>query len=149
MAQKSVVSFVCLLPLLAFADDHVAKPFRGSCPANVSASITKAFVGGKAVTCEVERGQVEVTLTRKEGDVIEVDVALDGSILQVEAVVGLPALPTAVTAAFAKKYGGATITRAEKQTNTARGVFFELAFTVAGQKKEATFAADGTFVDEE
>ncbi len=149
MKRNLVVPLLCCWSSLAGAADREEKPAAAPCPVKVTAAITKAFPGAKALRCKVEDRQLEVTLTTKEGSAVEVDVTPEGAILQIEEVVALSAVPPAVLASFGKKFGGATVTRAEKQTNTAKGVFYELAFAIEGRKKEATFAADGAFVDEE
>src|SRR5262245_64608221 len=126
----------------------------GACPDPVKAAVDKAYPGAKIASCKQEhedgREQIEVKLTRKDGGKMELDVALDGKILQTEEQVGLDTVPAAVMKAFAAKYPKAKATRAEKETHENGGVFFELGFQgEKGKPKEATFAADGKFVEEE
>lgn len=52
-------------------------------------------------------------------------------------------------AAFAARYPGASARRAERPARPGRGTTYELAFTVDGKGREATFAEDGGFVGEE
>jgi hypothetical protein len=90
------------------------------------------------------RGQTHAT----GGERLEVDVAADGTILQVEEPIAVDALPDAVKKAFAAKYPGAKATGANKQT-AGKDIRYEIAFVVDKARKEATFSASGAFVDEE
>ena len=47
------------------------------------------------------------------------------------------------------KYPNARPTRAEKQTRPGKTATYEVAFTGVDKKTEATFAEDGSFIDEE
>ena len=67
----------------------------------------------------------------------------------IEEMIAISAIPAAVTKAFAAKYGKAELLTAEKQTKADKSVSFEIAFKTAKGTKEATFKADGTFVEEE
>lgn len=122
------------------------------CPAAVSAGIRKAFPQASIASCKAERDHdkdfFEVKLTRAGGDRIEVDVAPDGAILQIEETVAVDALPDPVKKAFAAKYPRARATAASKQT-AGKDVRYEIAFQTDKGRKEATFAADGKFVEEE
>lgn len=141
-------------PLLALA---VVAGLAGSaaadCPAAVKTAIEKAFPKSTISRCtpEKEHGQdqYEVVVARQVGGKAEVDVAPDGKILLVEESIALDQVPAAVTKAFAAKYPKAKATGAEKETPTGGKPRYELAFEVGGKRKEATFAADGTFVEEE
>jgi hypothetical protein len=146
----------CLALAAILSSSSVAVAKKGAklpCPAAVKATTDKAFPGNTGATCKAEREDgkdiIEVKLTRKEGGQVELDVAPDGALLQIEEVVAVAELPAPVTKAFTAKYPKAKPERAEKQTITGKGVFFELAFTTDKGRKEATFAADGAFVEEE
>lgn len=142
------ILFVALLLL--------ATPVRadepGRCPAPVITSISKAFPRVTISACKPERDHgkeiFEVKLTRSGGDRLEVDVAADGTILQVEEPIAVDALPDAVRKAFAAKYARAKATGASKQT-AGKEVRYEIAFVVDKARKEVTFSADGAFVEEE
>lgn|SRR5450432_2119895 len=140
-----------LLALPASAD--AKKPPAPTCPDAVKATVAKAYPDGKMTSCkhEVEDGreQFEAKVTRKDGGRLELDVATDGTILQTEEVIALGAVPAPVLEAFAAKYPKAKATRAEKQTHGDGGIFYELAFQGDKGRKEATFAANGTFTEEE
>ena len=133
------------LALLLVATPAVAAP---SCPTAVTDAIAKAFPKAKIDGCKAEKehghDQFEVRLTKADAKHAEVDVAPDGKILQVEEKIAPAELPDAVKKAFAAKYPKAKAERAEKQTAGA-DVSYEIAFGT----KEATFKADGTFVEEE
>jgi hypothetical protein len=112
----------------------------------------KAFPKATISACKAEHEHgkdiVEVKLTKAGGDKIEVDVAPDGTILQVEENIAIEALPGPVKKAFAAKYPKAKATGAEKQTQ-GKDVRYEIAFQTDKGRKEATFSVDGTFVEEE
>jgi hypothetical protein len=124
----------------------------GGCPAAVTTALAKEFPKAAISACkpEHEHGKdiFEVKLTKASGERIEVDVAPDGTILQVEENIAFDALPAAVKKAFAAKYPKAKATGAEKQT-AGKDVRYEIAFSAGNGRKEATFSADGTFVAEE
>jgi hypothetical protein len=124
-----------------------------TCPAAVTASMAKEFPGATISRCKAEhedgRDQFEVKLDQSGGDKVEVDVAPDGTILQTEQAISLDQVPARVTNAFNAKYPGAKPTRAEKQVRAAKGTFYEIKFAAESKSKEATFAEDGTFVEEE
>ena len=142
------ILFVALVLLVAPA--RADEP--GRCPAPVIASVSKAFPKVAISACKPERDHgkdiFEVKLVRPGGDRLEVDVAADGTILQVEEPIAVDALPDAVKKAFAAKYRGAKATGANKQT-AGKDVRYEIAFVVDKARKEATFSANGAFVDEE
>lgn len=123
------------------------------CPAAVKTAIDKAFPKATISTCTAEkehgRDQFEVVLVKHGGGKAEVDVAPDGKILVVEEPIPMNQVPAAVMKAFAAKYPKAKATRAEKETETGGKPKYELGFEASGTKKEATFAEDGTFVEEE
>ncbi len=145
MLRTSLASLGLVLALVLVTPPAVAAP---GCPTAVTDAIAKAFPKAKIVRCkaEKERGhdQFEVRVTKADTGKAEVDVAPDGTILQVEETIAPDALPAAVKKAFAAKYPKAKAARAEKQT-AGTSVSYEIAFGA----KEATFKADGTFVEEE
>jgi hypothetical protein len=130
----------------------VVSPTAG-CPPAVIISASRAFPGATMTACKAAKeagsDQFEVKLTRKVGAAIEVDFASNGNVLQIEEQIAINKLPDAVAKAFKAKYPKAKAIRAEKQTITDKGVFFEIAFKVDGKTKQATFAAAGAFVEEE
>lgn len=146
--KQSVRTTVALA--LGFATTLVA---AGDCPVAVSTAARKAHPGATVQACkqEHENGttQYEVKLDGKGGERIELDVSPEGNILLTEEVVSLATVPPAVVSALQSKYAGAAPKRAEKQTAADGKVTYELAFSAGGKKKEATFTADGTFVEEE
>jgi len=133
-----------LLALLV-ASPALAAP---SCPTAVTDAIAKAFPKSKVASCKAEKehghDQFEVRVTKADATKAEVDVAPDGTILQIEEKIAVTELPDAVKKAFATKYPKAKVERAEKQT-AGQDISYEVAFG----GKEATFKADGTFVEEE
>lgn len=124
-----------------------------TCPDAVKAAVDKAYAKATIEKCKQEKEdgklQYEVKITTAEKQRLELDVSPEGTILQTEQVVKLDAVPAAVTKAFAAKYPKAKATRAEKQVHADGKVFYELAWKADKTKKEATFAQDGTFVEEE
>ncbi len=141
----------CLAVVSLGAPSALAAP--ASCPAAVGAALAKHFPKSTIHSCKREhedgRDQIEAKLTMQDGHKAEVDVALDGTILQVEELVALNQVPVVVMKAFAAKYPKAKASRAEKQTPAKGPASYEIAFEVAGARKEATFTETGTFVEEE
>lgn len=137
-----------LLALLLAAPAYADAP--AACPAAVTAGVMKAFPRATVGACKAahEHGKdlFEVKITKAGGGKVEVDVAPDGTILQIEESITVDALPGAVKKAFAAKYPKARPSAAEKQTAD-KDVKYEIAFEVDGKKKEATFGADGSFLE--
>jgi len=131
----------------------MAPAARGECPQMIKAAVEKSYPGATNQTCKQEKqgGKTlyEVDLTTKTGGKVELDMAPDGTVLQVEEQVSLDTVPSAVLKAFKDKYPGVNASGAVKQTRPDGKVFFEIAFETGGTKKEATFAAGGAFVEEE
>jgi hypothetical protein len=119
-----------------------------SCPKAVTDGVAKAFPKSTITSChpEHEDGKdiFEAKITRADGTKAEVDIAPDGSILQLEEMIAVDKLPAAVKKAFATRYPKLKAERAEKQT-AGKTVTYE----VAGGNIEATFTEDGKFVEEE
>ena len=124
-----------------------------ACPARVKAAIDKAFAKATITTCKAEHehghDQFEVKLTKADGSKAEVDVTPDGKIIQVEEKIAVDKVPAAVMKAFAAKYPKAKVDGAEKQTPASGPATYELAFAAGSGRKEATFAEDGKFIEEE
>jgi hypothetical protein len=131
----------------------LAKPKAAACPDAIRAAVAKAFPEGAITSCKAERedgvDQFEAKVSQKDKTRVEIDVATDGTITQVEEKIAVDQVPAPVMKAFAVKYPKAKATRAEKQTRTGHGVFFELAFKGDHGRKEATFSDTGAFVEEE
>ena len=146
----AMVSTSLLTGAMSVADP---KPAADDCPAAVKTAIARAFPKSTIAKCKAEQehghAQFEVKLTKEGGGAAEVDVAPDGTILQVEEKIALEKLPPAVTKAFAAKYPKAKIVDAEKQTPAHGAPTYELAFTTDQGRKEATFTEAGKFVEEE
>jgi hypothetical protein len=144
----AITLVVALFGTSAHADDK--KP--DACTPTVKAAVFKAFPDATIDKCKAEKehGQaiVEVKLTRKDGSRIELDVGLDGKILQTEEKISVDKVPPAVMKAFAARYPKAKASAAEKQS-AEKSTSYEIAFLVDGAKKEATFTEDGKFVEEE
>jgi uncharacterized membrane protein YkoI len=126
---------------------------KSNCPAAVTAAVAKAYPDARTSSCKEEKEegktQYEVKIDTKDARKLELDVSPDGSILQTEEKVGVDTLPKAVQAAFEAKYPKVKGSKADKQTKADGKVTYELAFEDKGKKHEATFADDGTFVEEE
>lgn len=141
-----------LLVVLLLLATPVRADQPGRCPAPVLASVSKAFPKVTISACKPEREHgkdiFEIKLMRPDGERLEVDVAADGTILQIEEPIAVDVLPDAVRKAFTVKYPRAKPTGANKQT-AGKDVSYEIAFLVDRARKEATFSADGAFVDEE
>ena len=131
----------------------VSPVFATECPPTIKAAIEKAHPGPKNLACKEEKEegklQYEVKITGKDGKEMELDVSPEGKILLTEEQVALDRVPAAVTKSLMAKYHDAKATAAEKQTNAGGKVAYEIAFESGKEKKEATFTADGTLVEEE
>ncbi len=131
----------------------VALASADTCPAPVTAAISKAYPAATVESCkkEVEKGTTvyEVKVTTKQGSKIEIDVAPDGKILQTEEKISLQAVPKAVMDAFTAKYKDAKATGAERQTKADGSIQYELKFGAGKQRKEVTFSESGKFLEEE
>ena len=138
----AAVAFSLLVPLAA-----------SDCPPAVTAAVQKAHAGAAIASCKQQqehgKTQFAVKLAPKDGNPVELDVSPDGTILLTEQYVAVGDIPPAVMKAFAAKYGAAKPTRAEMQTAADGKVTYELAFVDGTKKREATFASDGSFVEEE
>ena len=123
------------------------------CPGAVTAAVQKAHPGATVSSCKKEdehgKQQYEVKLMAKDGQKLELDVDPAGAILLTEESVAVSSVPQVVIAALGAKYTAAKPTRAEKQTAADGTISYELAFTTGGKKKESTFKADGSLVEEE
>jgi acyl-CoA synthetase (NDP forming) len=111
------------------------------CPKVIIDAIAKAYPKASVKTCHEEGKNFEARLTSPD---IEVELTADGAIVEVEEKIAVDKLPDAVKKAFAARYPKAKAERAEKQT-AGKTVSYEIAFGTT----EATFTADGTFVEEE
>ncbi|CAN5616080.1 hypothetical protein BH11MYX1_BH11MYX1_47120 [soil metagenome] len=149
---KTLSFALCLLTTSAFADT-AKKTAITECPTVVKTALDKAFPGAKIGSCKAERekghDQFEAKLTKADGHRVEADVDVDGKILQVEQNVALDQVPAAVMKAFGAKYPKAKASGAEKQTPSTGPATYEVAFRSDKGRQEATFTADGTFVEEE
>lgn len=146
---KSIAVALCIFTTAALAE----RPAPAGCPTVVKTALDNVFPGSKLGTCKAEHekghDQFEVKLTKADGNAVEVDIGTDGKILQVEEKVVLEKVPAAVMKAFAARYPKAKAEAAEKQTPATGAATYEVAFTLDKAKKEATFAADGKFIEEE
>jgi len=130
----------------------LAKQPSVKCPDAVSAAIKKAFPTGTIRSCKAEHedGADQFEVKVKNGTTkLEVDVAPDGTIKQIEQRIAVDSVPAAVMKAFAAKYPKAEATRAERQQHADKSVCFELGFKTEQRKHEATFTDAGAFVEEE
>lgn len=143
---------LALAPLLAAPSAALAGP-TPACPASITAAATNAVANTTVASCRPERedgiAKFEVKLTRHDKSIVEVDVATDGKILAIEEPIAIDQLPPAVAKAFATRYPNAKPAAAHKEVVTDKGTFYELTFPRSGKTHEATFQADGTFVEEE
>jgi hypothetical protein len=140
-----------ILVLLLFATPAYAEA-TGGCPAAVTTAVMKAFPRATIGACKAEhehgKDLFEVKLTKSSGEKVEADVAPDGTVLQVEEKIAVDAVPAAVKKAFGARYPKARMNGAQKQT-AGKDIRYEIAFSTDNGRKEATFAADGRFVEEE
>ena len=124
------------------------------CPDPIKTGVAKVYPDAVMTSCKHEREdgreQYEVVVVRKDKTTVEIDVGLDGKILQTEEKVDLKDVPDAVMKAFAAKYPKGKATKAERQVRADGGTYYEIGFrNEKGKKAEATFSAAGAFVEEE
>lgn len=147
--MRIAIGLLAALSMLAVP----SRTHAAACPASVTEAALAAHPGATVASCKQEREhgrtQYEVNLAAKEGGTLELDVAADGKILLTEEPISIGDVPAAVTQAFARMYPNVRATGAEKETSADGKITYELAFEASGKKKEATFAADGTFVEAE
>ncbi|MCX5745033.1 MAG: PepSY-like domain-containing protein [Proteobacteria bacterium] len=154
-----MIARLALSTLLFGACAHQAAPQSAAttCPAAVVAAVTKAFPGSTQRACKAERedgrdqfsvelAQAAGTIGGEAGTIVEVDVTPAGVITQTEQIVDASAVPAPVMAAFTARYPDARPRKVEQITSPGKPVVFEIE---ASSGVEATFAADGTFVEEE
>jgi hypothetical protein len=150
IALVLVVAVACTPPSKDGSVPQKAGP--ASCPEVVAQTVAREFPNATGTRCKAEHvgsmDQYEVRLVRDGAELI-VDVAADGRVLQTEAAIPIDQVPVKVMANFSAKYQGVKPTRAEKQVRIGKGVFYELAFKTEQKGREATFAEDGSFIDEE
>jgi Putative beta-lactamase-inhibitor-like, PepSY-like len=118
------------------------------CPTAATDAAKRKFPDATMTKCVAEGSKFEVKLEKKDHARVEVEVTATGEILAIEEVVPVSALPQAVSKAFATKYPKSTTQKVEKIT-TPKGTSYEIEFTTANKRREATFAENGTFVEEE
>lgn len=141
----------CLLALATAcggkAATSSATPVATTCPAPVTATVSKTYPSGTLGPCRSDRDDgedvYEVEVTVPDGAPIEVELSVDGVITETEQVV--VAMPAPVAAAFAAKYPGQTVSRIEHHTQPGKPDAFEIRFG----DTDATFTASGELVAEE
>jgi len=124
-----------------------------ACPAHLVTVVEKMFPAAKLGACTHEkehgREEVDVHLTTAQGHKVEVDLALDGTLIKTEVAVELTAVPAAVMTGLTAKFPKAKATRAEKQTHADGKVFYEVEFADGKARREGTFTEAGVLVDVE
>ncbi|MCE9571839.1 MAG: hypothetical protein K8W52_01655 [Deltaproteobacteria bacterium] len=152
MARSSSVALAACVLATALAAPRAFAKAPAKCPAAVTAAIKKAFPRGAIRSCKAEHddGADQFAVVVKTGTTrVEVDVAPDGAIKQIEQRVAVDQVPAAVLKAFAAKYPKAEASRAQRQQHADKSVCFELGFTTEHGKHEATFSEAGAFLEEE
>lgn len=140
-AAKLALLISFAVPAIAYGDT--------SCPSAVTDAAKKTYPDATISRCAPEDGKYEVKLTKKDKSRLELVMTAKGDIEETEEVVAPKTLPEPVTKAFTTKYGKAQILKAEKSTRADASVTYEVAWKAGKKLKEATFKADGTFVEEE
>ena len=149
---RTIVAFTALA--VAAALSLIATPAHTDtgCPSAVIRALTAVFADAAFGACKAEydhrQDAFEVAVTRRSGTRLSVDVAADGAILEIEEQIAIDALPAAVKQAFAARYPRVGAQAVEKQT-AGRSVRYEVVFQVDRARREATFAENGSFIEEE
>ena len=145
--------FKGLVVVAAAAAAAILPASAEECPAAVKEAAENVHPSATAFACkeENEHGklQYKVKVTVRNGRNLALDVSPDGTILLSEATVPLNGVPAKVMESLAAKYPDAKATAARKHTDADGTKVYEVAFESGKEKKSATFASDGTFVEEE
>lgn len=152
MARSPRIALAACVLATALAAPPVFAKDPAKCPTAVTAAIKKAFPRGAIRSCKAEReaGAEQFAVVVKTGTTrVEVDVAPDGAIKQIEQRIAIDQVPAAVLKAFAAKYPKVEATRAQRQQHADKSVCFELGFTTEQTKHEATFSEAGAFLEAE
>ncbi|MDX2086861.1 MAG: hypothetical protein SFX73_03375 [Kofleriaceae bacterium] len=118
------------------------------CPTAVTDGAKKALPGAALLRCEPDGGHFEATLQRADKTLVELELSANGEVLAIEEAVPIASLPSPVLKAVRARYPKSTLHKAERITK-GKDVSFEVEVKLATGVKEATFKADGTFVEEE
>lgn len=152
---------VCFMVLIAAIVCVVtyAGANKVSLPAAVKAAIEKAYPGAEIEEAEVEEEGLklyEVELEQASGQEVEVTVAPDGTIVEVETEVAVENLPQAVAKAITQAGGGAKIKEAGKEVTYAvvrlvkldtPRITYEAELIKDGKTSEIEVAEDGTVLE--
>lgn len=141
MIARTLVATLLLSAPIASADT--------ACPAAITDAAKQAVPGASLVKCVAKKSHFEAKMQKPDKSIVEVELSATGEIEEIEEVIATSAIPEVVAKAFAVKYPKTSILKAEKQTKADKSVTYELAFKTDKGLKEATFKADGTFVEEE
>lgn len=158
MSRRWVLCIVMGLSLLAAvaatgwaSGDDEEQVSIDQVPAAVKATILKEAKGGtvKKIERETEKGktiyEAEINIDGRE---IEIEVAADGTLLEIEEEVSLDQVPAAVKATILKEAKGAAIMEVERETSSGK-TFYEAEWRADGKEVEIKVAADGTLLGRE
>jgi hypothetical protein len=139
------------LALVLVAGVAHADPDSRACPTAITDAAAAAVPGSTVTRCHTQRKHAtyEAKITKPNGGKAEVELAADGTVLEVETVIPLGQVVEPVMTAFAAKFPKGKAKKAEKSVRPGQQDVYELAFTLAGARREASFLADGTFVEDD
>lgn len=140
---------LCPFVIAALLSTPAAAVAGNKCPAAVSDAAKQAIPDATITKCVEKKSHFEVKMQRKDKSIVELELSAAGDVEEIEEVIQVSAIPAAVTKAFAAKYPKMTISKAEKQTRADKTVRYEVAFKTNKGLAEATFEANGKFVEEE
>jgi hypothetical protein len=138
---------LCVLGILTSLGLTTAHADAG-CPTVVVDAAKKAMPGAAILGCAADGAHFEAKLQRANKSLVELELSANGDVLAVEEAVPVASLPDAVEKSVRAHYPKATVHKAERITR-GNEVSFEVEVKLATGHKEATFAADGTFIEEE
>lgn len=138
------------LALVLVAGVSHADPDPRACPAAIKQAAAGAVSGSTVTRChKKKRAGYEAKIVASDGGKAEVELDADGHVLEVESEIPLAQVVEPVTTAFAKKFPKGKATKAERSVRPNQEDVYELAFTLAGARREASFLADGTFIEDD
>ena len=156
-----LVGFVVLVGVMmcavVYANKHKEK--KACLPDAVKAAINASYAGAKVEEAEMEREGIKVYKVELEqnGQELELTIAPDGTIIEVETEMSMENLPEAVAKAITASAGGAKIKEVKKEATYAvvklvkldkTETSYEAELIKDDKKGEVKVAADGTILEE-
>jgi len=151
------ILLAAMLCAVVYANKH--KEEKACLPDAVKATINASYAGAKVEDAEMEHEGIKVYEVELEqnGQELELTIAPDGTIIEVETEVAMESLPEAVAKAITASAGGAKIKEVKKEVTYAvvklvkldkTETSYEAELIKDDKKGEVKVAADGTILEE-